>query len=211
MEGRKHLETACGNLAACMNFLGHLYVSGEDPLVIVGNFMADGVKGRDLSGWPAKLQQGIRMHRHIDSFTDTHPLTLQGRERLREHCGHYAGVALDLFYDHVIASNWSAIHDETLENFAQRMYALLGAHSDVMPDRARHMLPYMVEHDWLNTYATLPGIGGALAGLAKRSGAGAQLAGAETVLEEHLSAYTEECLAFLPQLQTHLSHAEVQR
>ena len=210
MEGRKHGETAGGNLADCMNFLGHLYVSGEDPLVIVGNFMADGVKGRDLSGWPAKLQKGIRMHRHIDSYTDTHLLTLQGRQRLRRHCGHYAGVALDLFYDHVIASHWGQLREETLEDFAQRMYALLSAHSDVMPDRAQHMLPYMVEHDWLNTYATLPGIGRALAGLAQRSGAGAKLAGAEAVLEEHLAAYTAECLAFLPQLQTHLAHAEDQ-
>jgi acyl carrier protein phosphodiesterase len=85
------------------------------------------------------------------------------------------------------------------------MYALLGAHSDVMPDRARHMLPYMVEHDWLNTYATLPGIGGALAGLAKRSGAGAQLAGAETVLEEYLSAYTED----MPRLFAAIANALV--
>ena len=191
-----------------MNFLGHLYVSGEDPLVIVGNFMADGVKGRDLSAWPTKLQTGIRMHRHIDSFTDTHPLTKLGRKRLHAHCGHWSGVALDLFYDHVIASNWQLLRNEPLERFAGRMYTILERHADLMPERAKHMLPYMVQYDWLNSYATLPGIGRALAGLSRRSGAGTQLAGAEAVLEEHLPAYTAECLAFLPQLQLHLAHAE---
>ena len=211
MEGPRPVEAVLGNLALGMNFLGHLYVSGEDPMVIVGNFMADGVKGRDLSGWSPKLQQGIRMHRHIDSFTDTHPLTLLGRERLRAHCGKYAGVALDLFYDHVIASQWSMLRAEPLQQFAQRMYTLLSAHSDIMPERAQHMLPYMVEHDWLNTYATIPGLGRALAGLARRSGAGDRLAGSETVLKEHIEAYTAECLAFLPLLETHLANADDQR
>ena len=83
-------------------------------MVIVCNFMADAVKGRDLSAWSAGLRKGIRMHRQIDSYTDNHPLTLKGRERLREHCGKYAGVALDLFYDHVIASRWEELRDEPL-------------------------------------------------------------------------------------------------
>ena len=81
-------------------------------MTIVGNFMADAVKGRDLSGWSAGLQTGIRMHRRIDSYTDNHPLTLLGRERLRAHCGKYAGVALDLFYDHAIASRWADLSAE---------------------------------------------------------------------------------------------------
>lgn len=191
-----------------MNYLGHLYVSGDDPLVVVGNFMADSIKGRDLSKWDPKLQTGIRMHRRIDSYTDTHPITLQGRERLRAHCGHYAGVALDLFYDHVIAHHWQALHGGSLSVFTARTYALLQRHSELMPEQAQRMLPYMVQHDWLNSYATLPGIGKALGGLARRSGAGARLAGAEAVLERYLPEYTAECLAFLPLLKSHLAHAE---
>lgn len=188
-----------------MNFLGHLLVSGNAPLTIVGNFMADAVKGRDLSGWSAGLQTGIRMHRRIDSYTDNHPLTLQGRERLRQHCGKYAGVALDLFYDHAIASRWQEFSAEPLYAFAQRMYHLLQEHALLMPERTQYMLPYMVKNDWLTSYADIAGIKRALTGLASRVPAGEALLGAEAVLEEHHAAFEQECLLFLPQLEQHLA------
>jgi acyl carrier protein phosphodiesterase len=191
-----------------MNFLGHLLVSGNDPLVIVGNFMADAVKGRDLSGWSAGLQRGIRMHRMIDSYTDNHPLTLIGRERLRAHCGKYAGVALDLFYDHAIASNWKLLSPETLPVYAERMYALLGSHAQLMPDRTQHMLAYMSRHDWLSSYATVTGISRALAGLSMRVPGGEVLQGAEEVLVAHHEKFVEECMHFLPQLRAHLNDTD---
>lgn len=191
-----------------MNFLGHLLVSGEDPLTITGNFMADGVKGRDLSAYSEGLQRGIRMHRAIDTFTDTHPITLVGRERLRAHCGKYAGVALDLFYDHLIASRWDRFHPEPLPRFAQRMYALLTANEHLMPPGQRRMLPYMVQGDWLTSYATLTGIGRALTGLSRRVPGGDVLNGAETVLAAHLAAYRAEAEAFLPALREHLQHGQ---
>ncbi len=189
-----------------MNFLGHLIVSGDDPLTITGNFMADAVKGRDLSRFPDPIQRGIRMHRRIDSFTDQHPITLQGRERLRAHCGKFAGVALDIFYDHCIASTWSG--DETLNAFAQRMYGLLHAHSHLMPERTQRMLPYMMRGDWLTSYGTLKGIADSLAGLAHRVPNGSVLIGAEQVLAAHRDAYIVECTAFLRDLRTHLSREE---
>ncbi len=73
-----------------MNFLGHLYLAGNEPLVIVGNFMADAVKGRDLSRFPAAVEQGIRRHRAIDAFTDEHPLQLAGRRTRRLPTRRYA-------------------------------------------------------------------------------------------------------------------------
>mgnify|MGYP000896388831 FL=1 len=189
-----------------MNFLGHLLVSGDDPLIITGNFMADAVKGRDLSAHPEGIQRGIRLHRRIDTFTDQHAITLQGRERLRAHCGKFAGVALDIFYDHCIASTWSG--DESLPDFAARLYALLEAHAHLMPERTRRMLPYMVRGNWLAGYASLDGIAQALDGLARRVPNGAALIGAEKVLAAHRDAYVGECSAFLRDLRTHLSREE---
>ena len=192
-----------------MNFLGHLFVSGNDPMEIIGNFMADGVKGRDLSRYSDGLQKGIRMHRQIDSYTDGHPLTLLGRNRLRTHCGKYAGVALDLFYDHVIAHHWNSLSEESLGAFTRRIYKLLTAHAHLIPERVRHMLPAMVQNDWLGSYATVDGIGRALSGLSRRTPAGPLLAGAENILEAHHADFERECLLFLPQLRDHLegSHA----
>ncbi|MCB0758065.1 MAG: DUF479 domain-containing protein [Flavobacteriales bacterium] len=199
-------ENGCNTFPnSTMNFLGHLLVSGNAPLVIVGNFMADAVKGRDLSGWSADLQTGIRMHRRIDSFTDNHPLTLKGRERLRPHCGKYAGVALDLFYDHAIASRWDLLNDEPLPDFTRRMYTLLKRHAHLMPDRTQQMLPYMVKNDWLTSYASIHGIARALRGLASRVPAGGSLIGAEEVLQAHYAEFQKECLLFLPELEDHLA------
>ena len=187
-----------------MNFLGHLLVSGEDPLVITGNFMADAVKGRDLSGYAPSLRTGIRMHRAIDTFTDTHPLTLAGRERLRDHAGKYAGVALDLFYDHVLARDWAHYHPEPLPAFAQRMYRLLEHHAHLMPARTQRMLGYMVGSDWLVSYATLPGIAKAVDALGGRVPGGERLVGSTHVLQEHLEAYRGEVGHFIPALRQHL-------
>ena len=189
-----------------MNFLGHLLVSGNDPLLIVGNFMADAVKGRDLSAHPEGIQRGIRLHRRIDSFTDQHAITLQGRERLRAHCGKFAGVALDIFYDYCIASTWN--EEENLPAFSRRMYALLEAHAHLMPERTQRMLPYMVQGDWLTSYSKLDGIAAALNGLARRVPHGSVLVGAEQVLAAHLAAYVGECSSFLLDLRTHLSREE---
>ena len=189
-----------------MNFLGHLLVSGDDPLVITGNFMADAVKGRDLSAHPEGIQRGIRLHRRIDTFTDQHALTLVGRERLRAHCGKYAGVALDMLYDHCIASTWDA--PEPLPVFAQRMYAVLTAQAQRMPERTQRMLPYMVQGDWLSSYARIDGIANALEGLARRVPHGSALVGAERVFTAHREAYVAECSAFLRALRTHLASEE---
>lgn len=188
-----------------MNFLGHLYLSGEEPLVIVGNFMADAVKGRDLSRFPEGVQRGIRLHRAIDSLTDAHPLQRQGRQRLRAHAGRYAGVVMDLFYDHLLAGSWALWHPEPLDRFARRMYALLQAHAELLPARTQAMLPHMVAHDWLTSYAQLDGLGRALQGLARRVPEGGVMQGAERVLEAHRADYQAEFDRFLPEMHTALT------
>ncbi|MCB0792060.1 MAG: DUF479 domain-containing protein [Flavobacteriales bacterium] len=175
-----------------MNFLGHLYLSGDDPLVIVGNFMADAVKGRHLDRFPPALRKGIRLHRFIDHRTDTHPLSRAGRERLWPRVGKYAGVVLDLFYDHLLVRNWDDLHNEPLADFTARMYALLGAHADLLEGRPARMLPYMAAEDWLGGYGTWQGLGDTLRGLSMRAVQGAPMQGAEEVLRTNYDAYSAE-------------------
>jgi len=187
-----------------LNFLGHLFLSGNDPLVITGNFMADAVKGRDLSRFDPRLQEGIRLHRRIDSFTDRSRPMHPGREALRVHAGRYAPVVMDLFFDHLLARDWSRWHGEPLPFFAARMYDLLQVHEHLMPDRTRQMLPFMVSGDWLNSYASLEGLGRALGGLSRRVAAGADMAGAEQVLAAHTAEFSDEFERFLPSIMDHL-------
>lgn len=194
---------AGGTFAAQMNFLAHLYLSGNDPEVIVGNFMGDAVKGRDLSRFTPEIERGLRLHRAIDSFTDTHPLVLKGRDRVHPHAGRYAAVVMDLFYDHLLAAGWDSFHPEPLPLFTRRMYALLEANEHRMPDRTRRMLPYMVAGDWLTAYATLEGIGMALDGLSRRAPRGGPMRGAERVLAGYRDAYLTEFRHFMPQVMAH--------
>jgi acyl carrier protein phosphodiesterase len=191
-----------------MNFLGHLYLSGDEPLVIVGNFMADAVKGRDLSRFGPDLERGIRLHRSIDEYTDNHPLQRAGRDRLRPHAGRYAGVVMDLFYDHLLARDWQRWHPEPLPDFARRMYALLEQHLTVVPLRTRTMVPYMVQGDWLSSYAGPEGLARALTGLSRRVPAGEVMHGAERVLLDHLDEYRAEFEGFLPDLRRAVEQAK---
>jgi acyl carrier protein phosphodiesterase len=187
-----------------MNFLGHLFLSGNDPLVTVGNFMADAVKGRDLSRFPEGVQRGIRLHRAIDAFTDAHPLHRAGRARVRPHAGRYAAVVVDLFYDHLLAAGWHIWHPEPLVDYAARMYRMLHAHEHLLPARTRGMLPYMIAGDWLSSYAELDGLARALDGLSRRTPEGAPMRGAEHVLHRERERYTEEFTNFLPEVAYHV-------
>lgn len=188
-----------------MNYLAHLFLSGDDPLVMVGNFMADGVKGRDLSAHHPDVQRGIRLHRRIDSFTDQHPITAVGRKRLHPHCGKFAGVALDLFYDHLLASEWERHSNVALPQYAQQCYAVLQREIARMPERTQRMLPYMVRGDWLTRYAHVEGLADALHGLSIRVPHGTVLAGAEAVLLAHEADLRGEFRSFLVQLREHLA------
>ena len=87
-----------------MNYLAHVYLSGANDLIKVGNFMADSVKGSQYLNYEKELQHGILLHRHIDSYTDAHPIYRQSKHRLHEKYGHYSGVIMDILYDHFLRS-----------------------------------------------------------------------------------------------------------
>lgn len=188
-----------------VNYLAHLFLSGDDQLVMVGNFMADGVKGRDLSAHHPDVQRGIRLHRRIDSFTDQHPLTAVGRKRLHPTCGKFAGVALDLFYDHLLASEWERYSNVPLAQYARQCYSVLQREVARMPERTQRMLPYMVGGDWLTGYAQLEGLADALYGLSIRVPHGTVLAGAEAVLVAHEADLRREFRTFLEEMREHLA------
>ncbi len=184
-----------------MNFLGHLFLSGDRPLVIVGNFMGDGVKGRDLSRFDPELEAGIRLHRAIDHFTDQHSATREAKALIRPYAGRYSGVVADIFYDHFLAAQWHDLHDEPLDRFVERIYGLLGSYRNRMPDRIERMVPYMVEGDWLGNYARVEGVARALMGLSRRAMNGHVMQGAEAALLEHYEILNAGFHRFLPDIQ----------
>ena len=107
-------------LTSEMNFLAHLYLSGDNPKVKVGNFIGDFVKGKNLKDrFEADIARGIGLHREIDWFTDTHSIVKQSKDRLRPKYRHYSGVIVDIFYDHFLAKNWDRYSKQLLPDFAE--------------------------------------------------------------------------------------------
>lgn len=141
-----------------MNFLAHIYLSGENKMIQIGNFMADSVKGNNYLNYTTNLQKGILLHRAIDSFTDAHPTYRQSKHRLHENFGHYSGVIMDVIYDHFLARNWTRFSTESLTSFVQNFYYNIDKNIHLLPLKTQHLVPYMIKQNWLESYAELDGL-----------------------------------------------------
>ncbi len=186
-----------------MNFLAHFYLSYNEEPLIVGNFIADAVKGRRLNDYKPAIQKGIRLHRSIDDFTDKHPLVQETKKHLRQHHGKYAPVIADVFYDHFLAANWNNYHDKSLPQFAGDIYSILGKNIFVFPLKAQLAFTYMASNNWLANYASLAGIQKALTGLGKRTPYANTMHLAAQTLEADYALYQEHFNAFFPELEKH--------
>ena len=141
-----------------MNFLAHIYLSGDSDLIKIGNFMADGIRGKHYEHLPTEIQKGVILHRAIDTYTDAHPVFRQSTHRLHEKYHHYSGVIVDVFYDHLLAKNWAMYSHEKLETFVGNFYASLHDNYEHLTDKTKGMMPYMIEYNWLVNYQYLEGI-----------------------------------------------------
>ena len=152
-----------------MNFLAHIYLSGDNELVTIGNFIADGIRGKKYKLYADEIQIGIQLHRAIDSFTDAHPIFRRSTKRLHKNYGHYSGVIVDIFYDHFLAKNWKKYSDIPLADYVDVFYESLKKHIDILPERYKHMTPIMIEGNWLLSYASIQGIQSVLNGMNRRT------------------------------------------
>jgi acyl carrier protein phosphodiesterase len=187
-----------------MNFLAHICLSGDNPKIMVGNFIGDFVKGRNLlEQFEPDIAKGIELHRTIDEFTDTHPVVAQSKNRLRPTYRHYAAVIVDMFYDHLLAKNWEHYHEEPLADFAERSYKTIEAFNAILPEPVKYMMLYMKRGNWLLNYAQLEGIERALTGMARRSKYESKMEFAVNDLRENYHLFTEEFNTFFPELKQH--------
>lgn len=151
-----------------MNFLAHLYLSQQKEGWMIGNFIADEVKGKKYLDYPSGIAEGILIHRAIDSFTDTHEIVQHSKKFFQAKYHLYAGVLIDLFYDHYLAKNWNQFSSLPLEKFAANAYSLMHRGQEFLPASIARMLLYMEKENWLLNYATLTGIQRSLNGLSRR-------------------------------------------
>ncbi len=183
-----------------MNFLAHIYLSGNDDGIILGNFFADSVKGKKYLKYPPDIQKGILLHRAIDSYTDAHPIVRLSGKRLRKNYGHYSGVIVDILYDHFLAKNWAEYHSTPLDIFVEEFYELLRNNFELLPGRTKRMMPYMIADNWLLSYASIEGISTILAQMNVRTKNRSRMNFAVIELEKYYDEFEEEFMAFFAEL-----------
>ncbi|AWG22417.1 ACP phosphodiesterase [Flavobacterium faecale] len=186
-----------------MNFLAHIYLSGDNDLIKIGNFMADGIRGKDFEKYPEQMQKGILLHRAIDTFTDAHPIFRQSTKRLHSRYHHYSGVIVDVLYDHFLAKNWNTYSQEDLATYITNFYNSLEDNKPDLSDRTLGMMPYMIPQNWLLSYQTVEGIAEILRQMDSRTKNKSKMTFATEELVAHYGEFENEFTLFFEDLRAH--------
>lgn len=185
-----------------MNYLAHAYLSFSNPPILVGNMISDYIKGKKQFDYPLPVQKGIKLHRAIDDYTDTHPATRDLKSYFRPQYRLYSGAFADVVYDHFLANDTNEFSSEMeLKKFAASTYHLLESYTTFFPLPFKKVFPYMKEYDWLYNYRHRWGIEKSLGGVVRRS---AYLTESEIAFKIFNAHYTgmQDCYrAFFPDLK----------
>jgi len=192
-----------------VNYLAHIYLSGDDDYIKIGNFIADRVKGKEYLNYQTEIQYGILLHRQIDSFTDKHPIVKRSKSRLHERYRHYDGVIIDILYDHFLAKNWKNYSEIPLKNYVQHFYSLLESNYKLLPEKIQYLYPFMFSGNWLYNYKTIDGIGKVLTGMNRRSGYKSHMHLAVEDLQLNYEEFENDFTIFFRILRT-FSHEKLQ-
>lgn len=153
---------------AAVNYLAHAFLSCHSPEAVIGALLGDFVKGPVADHHPPAVRAAIQLHRAIDRYTDEHPIVRASRALVSPARRRFAGVLVDVFYDHFLARDFARYSATPLEDFTQRVYEMLARQRETYPERMQRLLPRMVATDWLASYARLESVDAALNGIARR-------------------------------------------
>jgi acyl carrier protein phosphodiesterase len=182
-----------------MNFLAHIYLSGDNPLIQIGNFAGDWIKGNISSAekkYPEDMVLGIRMHRFIDSFTDSDPTVQKSVSRLKKDFGLYASIVNDVVYDYFLAKNWEKYSTDSLEEYSSRFYANCLKYFDILPPEVKLIIPHLILSGRLQSYKTLSGLQAALKTMSEKTSLPDLAEKAVKIVQDNTAAYQEEFSAF---------------
>lgn len=186
-----------------MNFLAHLYLGPQAAEPALGSVLGDFVKGPvSALDLPDAVREGVWLHRRIDGFTDQHALVLRSKQRISPLRRRYAGILVDMYYDHLLARHWSNFHAEPLAEYSAAMYRHLLSQRALMPEHARRVIERMAEYDWLSSYAELDNLHRAVDNLARRLTRENSLPGGVAELEADYAGFESDFLAFMPSVKS---------
>lgn len=178
-----------------MNYLAHIFLSGADRKMQLGNFIADAVKGSAYRNYPKRIADGILLHRAIDDYTDNHPAVREAKQALRPHFGRYSGVLLDIYFDYLLASHFGEFSRVPLRRFTRRFYLTMILNRRYLPARIKRFMWHFIGTDRLGKYAMPEGIGRSLAIMV---GVGRMSISVEDAVDYMVKHEAELWVVFLP-------------
>ncbi len=183
-----------------MNFLAHLYLSGDNNEIALGNFIADAVKGKAILNYDENIKKGILLHREIDSFTDKHEVFKKSKKHLHNNYGRYSGVIVDIFYDHFLAANWKNYSKTELKVFTSNAYKFALKRFNILPTKTKRILPFMIAQNWLAGYANLKELKRVFYGMDRRTDFKSGMKDAVEDLIMNYSDFDKDFKAFFPEV-----------
>ncbi|NMT63610.1 acyl carrier protein phosphodiesterase [Marinobacter orientalis] len=184
-----------------MNHLAHLFLSPDSAQARVGSLLGDFARGIVPADLPARVRAGLYHHRAVDAFTDRHPEVIASKQLFSSQRRRFAGVALDILYDHYLLRNWEQFSHLDPDTFISQVYGELDAHSSLMPEHMQRVTQQIVRHDWFHSYMELENIGYALDRVAGRIRFRNAFSGIIEEIEEHNDELEHRFLRFFPELK----------
>ncbi|MCK4663411.1 MAG: DUF479 domain-containing protein [Bacteroidales bacterium] len=187
-----------------MNFLAHLYLSGNSDGIKIGNFIGDAIKGSDYNKYENNIRKGILLHRKIDYFTDKHSVFKKSKFRLNGKYKKHSGIVIDIFYDHFLSVNWEKYSNQSLNSFVKESYNLLLNNYSVLPQKVKFFLPFMIKNNWLELYSEINGIERVLNGMSKKTSLPQHTEFAINTLNNHYNDFQNEFCMFFSDIKTYI-------
>jgi len=183
-----------------MNYLSHIYLSGESEEIKLGNFIGDFVKGQQFMKYPPDVAKGIMLHRQIDSFTDSHDVVKECIVKLRPGFGRYSGIVVDIFLDHFLAVNWHHYSLEKLPSFTKRFHAVLLSNFFQLPSSVKMFLPFLIQNKRLQSYVSFEGIEKTLRIMVSHTSLPSETEFAMKILEDEYEFFNTAFNQFFPEM-----------
>jgi acyl carrier protein phosphodiesterase len=187
-----------------MNYLAHLYLAEDSPQSLLGNLLGDFVKGQNTDAYCDEIKKGIQIHKKVDIYTDSHPVVRESKRLISPVNRRYAGIIVDVFYDHFLAKNWVTYSSVPLQEFTFKVYDILQSNQAILPESLKRVLPNIITRNLLMSYAEIPGINFALQRLSVRLKRENDLGRASEDLTDNYERFKLNFGRFFPELMDYV-------
>jgi acyl carrier protein phosphodiesterase len=188
-----------------MNYLAHVYLSGEDEEIVIGNFIGDYVKGINFRKYSDSIKKGILLHRDIDAFTDRNKTVRKSKSLFKNRYGKYSGIIIDIFYDHFLTKNWDRFSSVPLEDFTLNLHKILNKYFDILPEKVKQFVPSFINNNWIEYYRSVAGIKQVLKRMSSITTLPDETSYAINVLKDNYSGLESDFLDYFPELADYVT------